>query len=190
MNLPSSIPYRTLAVAAIAILAIIGWFWFKPSPPPVGEHVPARIAPQVKGIPKVDLKVPKVKVYASIAKAKLKLPAADVANPDIHVIESSRIEPDIHPQTITTLIDAGTGETTTLIRREPDPWLAIKNTGEIRIDYGYRNSMNTTQPGGIYLARMTFREDLLQIKMFYAGVNASLDSDGQHFIGVGVGYRW
>jgi len=30
MKLPSSIPYRTLAVAAIAILAIVGWFCFKP----------------------------------------------------------------------------------------------------------------------------------------------------------------
>jgi hypothetical protein len=180
MNLPSSIPYRTLAVAAIAILAIIGWFWFKPSPPPVGEHVPARIAPQVKGIPKVDLKVPKVKVYASIAKAKLKLPAADVANPDIHVIESSRIEPDIHPQTITTLIDAGTGETTTLIRREPDPWFALKKTGALGLNYDAIRGLKT-----LYV-----RQDLLQSKAIFFSGSASIRSDLDKAAGFQIEYRW
>ena len=187
MNLPLSIPYHTIAY--IAILAIAGCFYFKPTPAPIGEHVAAKVAPQVKLIPKIEIKPPKVKVYASISKAKLKLPAAELANPDIHVLESSRVAPDLHPQTVTTLIDAGTGETHTLIRREPDPWLAARNTGEIRIDYGYKFG-STSGAGFNKVARLTIREDLLQIKALYAGVNAALDSDGQGFVGVGVGYMW
>lgn len=182
--------YRPIAIALCAILAgLVLWFWLKPELAPVGEHVPAKVAPQVKVVPKLDLKIQKVKVYASVAKAKLKLPAAYLDNPDVHVLESSRVEPDLHPQTVTTIIDAGTGETRTLIRREPDPWLAVRNSGEIRIDYGYKSH---AMAGGGFdkIARLTFREELLQVKAFYVGMNASLDSDGQHFVGVGVAWKW
>jgi hypothetical protein len=34
------------------------------------------------------------------------------------------------------------------------------------------------------------REDLLQVKALHLGLNASLDTDGAWFVGVGVGYRW
>lgn len=183
-------PYRVVAVALCAILAgLFWWFWLKPEPGPVGEHVAAKVAPQIEDTPKVAVAVPKLKVYAAKAKDKLQLPAADVSNPQIHVIESSRVAPDLHPQTVTTLVDASTGETHTLIRREPDPWLAPRNTGEIRLDYGYKAG-GVAGGGFDKVARLTFREDLLQVKAFYAGVNASLDSDGQGFFGVGVGYRW
>lgn len=150
---------------------------------PVGDHEPAKVAPQVKDVPKVDITPAKIKVYAPKAKKRLKLPDAVQENQNIHVVESTRVQADDHPQTVTTMINAETGETETLVRREPLPWLAFKKTGEARMDYGRRRGVDR-------VVRLSIRQDLLQVKSLYAGVSASLDSDGQYFAGVGVGYRW
>ena len=185
-----------LPYALIAALIFIGyklWDHFTPPPAPVSHYVPATAAPQLALIPQTTLQPKAVKVYAQLAKAALKLPPAMQADPNLYALSATKIKPDLHPQTVVTTLNAETGETETIIRRDPLPWLAPEQTGEIRLDYGYKNTPSFAKEGwGGFdnVARLTLREDLLQIKALHAGINASIDSDGQMFAGVGVGWKW
>lgn len=172
-----------LTAAAILAGAILLWYEMKPAPAPVNDWTPAKTAPQIAAVPKVDINPPKVKVYAPAAKKRLNLPAAVQQDPHTHVLTATRVPADDHPQTVTTLIDDQTGAETTLVRREPLPWLAAEQRGELRLDYG-------TKGGVRRVGRLTFQEDLLQMKAVHAGVNATLDTDGEYFIGGGVAYKW
>lgn len=174
-----------LGIALMIFAAGYLLWYFRTTPPaPVGVHVPAKVAPQVATLPKVSTPAPKgIKTYPQIAKKTLKLDPAIIADDSIHVIESTRVSADDHAHTVTVLVNTKTGETTTLDRREPLPWLAFKKTGEAKIDYGIRHGVDR-------VVRLSIRQDLLQVKALYAGVSVSLDSDGQYFAGAGVGYRW
>jgi hypothetical protein len=172
-----------LVALALAGSALFGWNYFSPPPVPVAQWAQAKEAPQLKGVVKQNLITQKVAVYAPAAKQKLNLPANIQNDASQYVLSSSRLPKDTHPATVTTVLDESTGEVQTYIRREPLPWLAPEQTGELRIDVGYKNGM--TRAG-----RLTFREDLLQVKALHAGLNASIDTDGQYFVGAGVGYRW
>lgn len=175
---------KNLAIVfAVAALMATVWNFFKEVPPPIDKWTPAQQASQVRDVPKVDITPAKVKVYAPKAKDKLDLPPAITNDPDVHVLDTTRVSSDDHPSTITTVIDAKTGEVQTLVRREPLPWLAAEQRGELRFDVGIKNGLNT-------IGRLTVREDLLQVKALHAGLHASLDSDGRWFAGGGVGYRW
>lgn len=173
-----------IAIPLLMVLAAGYILWhLNTTTAPIDEHVPAKAASQVRDVPKVVITPTKIKVYATKAKKRLKLPDAMQGDERIHVVESTRVQADDHPQTITTVLNTETGETETLVRREPLPWLAFKKTGEARMDYGIRRGVDR-------VVRLSIRQDLLQVKALYAGVNASFDSDGQYFAGVGVGYRW
>jgi CMP-2-keto-3-deoxyoctulosonic acid synthetase len=111
-----------------------------------------------------------------------------VQNPDAHVIAATQVKADLHPQTVVTVIDSATGESVTIIKRDPYPWIAATQAGEVRLDYGYR--ADQFSQAGKMLARLTLREDLLQLKALHIGATATMDSDGQMFAGVGLGYRW
>lgn len=175
---------KSLALLAVIItLAIHGWKFLMEATAPINQWTPAQQAPQVDGVPKVGITPAKVNVYAPKAKDKLDLPPTITNNPDVHVLDTTRVSSDDHPSTITTVIDEKTGEVQTLIRREPLPWLAAEHRGELRFDVGIKNGIDT-------IGRLTVREDLLQVKALHAGLHASLDSDGRWFAGGGVGYRW
>ena len=195
VKLPSLTPYLTLAGAACAILAA-GWWIYSmrlPSVVPIKQWMPATPATQTILIPKVTIQPPRVEVYAPAAKTRLKLPEPIVADPAAHVIAATRIEAGDHPSSIVTLIDERTGATETLVRREPLPWLAARQTGEIRLDYGYRNAPSFAKEGwGGFggIARLSLREDLLQVKALRLGAPAAIYSDGQMFAGAGVGWLW
>lgn len=169
--------------AAIAAAAMGLWYEMKPDPAPVNQWSPAQEAHQVADVPKTDITPPKVEVYASSAKQKLNLPPAVQADQHAHVVEATHVRPDDHPETVTTMIDDQTGKTETMIQRDPLPWLAAEQTGELRFDYGLKN-------GGAKVGRLSVREDLIQVKALHAGVDATLDTDGQYFLGAGVGYKW
>ena len=139
-------------------------------------------APQVAAIPTQQIKPPSVKVYTARAKQTLQLPDTIKSDPNLYVLQSTRVPKNTHPITITSVIDQTTGDTQTLIREEPLPWFATEQTGEVRLDVGLKNVLNVT--------RLTVREDLLQVKAMHAGISASLDTDGQIFVGVGVSYKW
>lgn len=174
---------KSLTIILLLIGGVLLWLG-KPAPPaPVHQWHPAKPDPVLRNVPTQDIIPPKVKVYAPAAKKKLKLPDPIQEDPHTYVLTSARLPNDTHPQTVTTVINDQTGEVSTITRREPLPWLAIEKTGELRLDYGIKRGLDR-------VARLTFREDLLQVKAFHAGINVSIDSDGEYFLGVGVGWKW
>lgn len=171
-------------VANILILAIIAAWWYShPRDNPVNTTVPAHPAPELDNRPKQDITPPKVAVYTPPTKKKLDLPPEVQDDPNKYVLGSAKLPSDTHTHTITTVIDQQTGAVQIFDRRDPLPWLAAEQTGELRIDYGIKNALAT-------VVRISVREDLLQMKALHAGVNATLDSDGAWFAGAGVGWRW
>lgn len=173
---------KWVAMLMLLIAGTIMWM-FTPAPEPVNEWKPATPDRTLNNVPKVDIAPKKVRVYSASAKTKLKLPPAVQDDPHTHVLGSARLPKDTHPQTVVTTINEQTGEVQTYTRREPLPWLAVEQTGELRLGYGIKNGMARA-------VRLTLREDLLQVKALHAGINASIDTDGQYFAGVGVGWRW
>lgn len=171
-----------IKLGVVAIVVVLAWLHFKPQQKPVGEAATAQSAPQLAHVATEQIKPPGVTVYKPEAKKKLNLPASIQGNPAQHVVASSRINANLNPQTVTTVIDDKTGETITLVTREPLPWLAAEQTGEARIDYGWKGGRNIT--------RLSLTEDMFQIKALHAGLQASLDSDGQYFVGAGIGWKW
>jgi hypothetical protein len=174
-------------IAALVVLLLIAaacsWWYLTPPPAPVDTWTAAKVAPQVTAVPKRIIHPREVKVYAQAAKANLKLPDSMRNDTAIHVLDSSRLPSDDHPQTVTTVIDENTGEVQTLVRREPLPWLAAEHRGELRLDAGIKNGLDRVW-------RIALREDLLQVKSLHAGINASINTDGQYFVGAGVGWKW
>jgi hypothetical protein len=166
----------------LVILALV-WWYYTPKPPPVGDTVLATPAKELKGQPKQDITPPKVPVYTPPMKKALGLPVDVQDDPKKYVLGSAKLPKDTHQHTVTTVIDAKTGEVQTYDRRDPLPWLAAEQTGEIRIDYGFKNGL-------VKVGRLSLREDMLQVKATHAGINAAVDTDGAWFVGAGVGYRW
>lgn len=158
------------------------WF-FKPTPAPVSTWQPVAPDKRLHTVLKQDITPPKVPVYTAPAKKKLNLPPAIHDDPNKYVLTSTKLPNDTHPHTVTTVIDARSGEVQTITRREPLPWLAAEQTGELRLDVGIKRGL-------VRVGRLTLREDLLQVKAFHAGINTSLDSDGAWFAGAGIGWRW
>lgn len=182
LKLPENTMQYLIVAAILALCGWVAWVFMGPKPPEVGTIEPATPAPVVKNISKETIRAPIITVYAPKAKAKLQLPKAQQADRAVHVIEASRVEPDDHPTTVITTINTDTGITETVVRREPLPWLALKKSGELRLDYGLK--------GTVKIARLSLRQDIVQVKSMYVGARASLDSDGTIFAGIGVGYRW
>lgn len=165
-------------ILVAACVTVAGYLFTRPAPWQV-----ATPAPQLAEVPKVPLQIKApLQVYAPAAKKKLRLPPAVQQDPNKSVLAATEIKPDTHRQTVVTVVDAATGQTETIIRREPLPWIASDHSGEIRIDYGYKH--------GQAITRLSVQQNLLQLKALRAGVNATLDSDGDLFVGVGVGWWW
>ena len=83
------------------------------------------------------------------------------------------------------MIDANTGETTTLDRVEPLPWLAVSTKTEIGAFYGVKN--------GAPAFRIQAQQELLRVKALHLGAVASADvarGDIDTFVGAGVWARW
>jgi hypothetical protein len=173
----------SVLVAVLLLAAGCAWWYFTPAPVPVDEWTPAQVAPQLAPIPKQTIRPAKVRAYVPAAKAKLKLPDSMLNDQSVYVLDSSLLPSDTYPQTVTTVIDEQSGEVQTVVRREPLPWLAAEHRGELRLDAGVKNGLAK-------VVRLTLREDLLQVKALHAGINASVDTDGQFFVGAGVGWKW
>lgn len=175
---------RTKAEIAVSlILLAVIWWEYTPRPAPVGQWQTAPAAAPVNKVPKVALSCKPVTVYAQPAKQKLALPPAVQNDAGKYVLSANQVKPDLHPQTLTTIYDAETGQTDTLVRRDPYPWLAAEQTGSLGLSYGIANGLNR-------VGRVSFREDLLQIKAIHLDINSTMDTDGQYFIGAGLVYKW
>ena len=180
---PMPLHYKLGALAAGIFLAYQLWDYFTPAPMPPGSTVIATPAPELKHTPKVDISPPKVAVFAPAAKRKLNLPATTQADPNKHVLDSSKVKSDTHPHTITTVIDSTTGEVTTFDRRDKLPWLAAESRGEIRVGTGFNQDLHR-----VHWVRGQY--DVLQVKALHAGVDAAIYSDGNKYAGISVAWKW
>lgn len=182
--MPALRPWVMLGVPLAGLVGV--YFAFKPQPAPTGVHMPAKPAPQVARETTVPVAVAKpLQVYRPEVKRKLKLPDSVQANPQQHVIASSRTVADERPHTITTVIDASTGEATTFDRAEPLPWLGVSTKTEIGAFYGVKN--------GVPAWRVQAQQELLRVKALHLGAVASADvarGDVDTYVGVGVWARW
>jgi len=158
---------------------------------PVGVHVIATPEKQVADIPKhqVAVKSGTVRVYESKAKIELKLPDAIKGDEAKQVIESTRMSSDDHDQTVTTILNTETGDTETLVRREPLPWMSWRDNGSAGIYAGIKNGQPT--------ARLEVKQSIFSVKAVHIGAVATLDqpinsmpSKPEVFVGVGAEYRW
>lgn len=162
--------------------------FMQPSPVSATVAVESRPAAAVRLAPKVSVKMKSpIKAYKPDTKAKLRLPDAVIADNDKQVLAATTIRSSERPQTVTTVIDAGTGDSKTYVKSEPLPWVATESRGEVRIDYAYKFRAS---PVPTPVVRLTLRHDVIQVKGFHLGLNATVDTDRDAFIGVGVGYRW
>lgn len=176
--------WRTkLELAAALIAGGLVWYFATPRPAPVAGWQPAPPMPQLAATPTETIKPPAVRVYAPMAKKQLDLPTEVQNDPGLYVLSTARLSADTRRRDVTTLINKNTGATETLVRREPYPWLAAEQTGELRLDYGLKNGM-------VRAARLSLSEDLVQVKALHLGMHASLDTDGKFFVGAGMAWAW
>lgn len=190
----SIIGFAGLLFMAIILFLIIKWFQQDVAKvvAPVGVHVIATPAKQVATIPKHQaiVKSGAVRVYESRAKIELKLPEAIKQDDAKEVLESTRVNADDHDQTITTVLNTETGDTETLVRREPLPWLAYRNDGSAGLYTGIKNGTPT--------ARLELKQSIFSVKSIRLGAVATLDQplgysardSPDYFVGVGAEYRW
>lgn len=162
------------------------WLWLAPKPAPVGAHVEATPAKEVRRIGKESIETAPVQVYKPAAKEKLELPAVVKSSPTAHVVAATTTPNDERQHTVTTVLDSSTGEFTTFTRAEPLPWVAVSTKSEVGAYLGLKN--------GEPALRVEGRQELLQIKAVRIGARASADlTQSGHvdtFIGVGAHVRW
>lgn len=179
--------------AALALLIVGGVYLYlnRPAPTaaPTAVAVPASVAPEVKKAPRVSVTLPvPVKAYAPGIKGTLKLPESIVSDENQHVTTAARVRSSDRPQTVTTVLDATTGESRAYVKEEALPWLALDTHGEAGIYAGLKN--------GERAARLEVRQGLFQVKAVHFGAVASLDQPlsgpikTDSFIGVGAWVRW
>lgn len=175
-------------VAALTLFAVIGavalYARFKPAPMPPGVHLPATPAPELKREQTIPVQVAEpIQVYKPAVKKKLKLPPAVQADPEQHVVASTKTANDERQHTVTTTLDTRTGEFTTYDRVEPLPWLAVST----RSHFGaYIGAMNGEQALAV-----TARQEVLRIKgLRVEGVAIGAVSQSERFTFVGVGASW
>lgn len=178
----SGLTYGLICLLFFAILALLS-LSFAPRSPVDATAKVAPPAPEVKRVPKVELKPAKVKAYAPKAKQELALPEPAASNPSIYALGATRIEPDFHPVTVTTTLDEATGEVAVYEKREPLPWAALTRRGEAGIAYGMKSD-------GTMGGRLFVNQALLDVKALRLGLAATLDQDGMAFGGVSLSFRW
>lgn len=142
---------------------------------------------QSSKLTKVDTEVVKpaaVRVYKPEAKKKLALPAQVQQDATKAVTTAVTVDSSLRPQTVASVLDTATGETTTYVNEEPYPWVALRDSGSASLAYGFKG----LNPAPV--VRLSVTQDVLQIKAIALGAVAHLDSDGDTFVGAGATYRW
>ncbi len=176
---------HTALVAALVVFgasALIAW-WIWPAPAPITGQAqplpPAQETPAPATIP-VDIKV--VYVYPPEAKGKLGLPPTVATDPAKQVTATGKLNAEERPYTLTAVLDTGSGRSEVYARPDPQPWLGFSDHGAAGLSYGYQNG----QP----VFRLAAHQDFIRAGALRAGVNATLDSDGDWFAGLGVRATW
>lgn len=173
-----------LEIIGALILAFLLWENHqKPVSAPANEIIEAMDAPEVKNVPKASIAPPRVIVYSSEAKKTVALPEQVKADPVLSVLNSVKVPDSNHAQTVTSVINSQTGETKSYVVTDPYPWVAAENKMQVSMGYGISN-------GGRQVGRISFADDLVQVKAIHLGVSTTLDSDGQYFAGIMATYRF
>lgn len=163
-------PIITHSIAVIAaVLAVLAWDHYKPTPQPVGEYTTAKVAPEVVGLPKVDVPLKKIKAFAPMDSDNLKLPEPLKKEP---VIAATVCPTDPHPQIVVSVVDKDTGEVTTVTRVEPYPLLAALNSSSVSLGYG------ASRAGPLW--ELSARKDLFQVKGVNFGITARADTQREY----------
>lgn len=146
-------------------------------------------APVVKAEPKIEVMPTKpIKVYKHSAKIKqkVKLPQPVIDNPSEQVLAATKVESNDHPQLVTTVLNTDTGETSTYIKQEPQPWFATNTHGDFSTYVGFKNR-NTA-------IRFQVRQNLIDVKSVHinavGSVDQSTNGDTDYFVGIGATYAW
>jgi len=172
-----------LELATICTFLAALWYTALPDQPDSGQTTRPEIAEELHGADKTTITPPNVPVYRPPMKRELGLPSDIVADKNKHVAGAVKIPGDTHPHTVTAVIDAKTGNIEMFDRRDPLPGLAAEQTGYVRLSYGART-------GAGVVSRFSVSENLLSVKALHFGVDGSLDSDGQGYVGAHVEYHW
>ena len=183
---PIVVARAKIAAGAVVLAALIvsAWYLTIPKSQPTGATVVAKEDKRVEGTPTVSIPTPHgVRVLIPAAKQQLNLPA-DQQNDSTHQVTAAAILPAQEaPESAIAVLDVDTGRTEILAQKLEPPLIASEQRGQIWAGYGFKN-------GGIKVGRLSYREDLVQIRSVHLGVNATLDTDGSYFVGGGVAYRW
>lgn len=176
---------------AVAVLVIVGGsIYDRLNTKPVGgASTPAVEAPAVRNAPRVpvSIKAPVVTLQGD-SKARLKLPEAVIADKNEQVIAASQVKGDLHPQTVSTVIDTETGKVTSFTKIDPYPWFAVETRGNVGVAYGYK--FRSLLPEAHAVTRLQLGYDVVRVKALTVGVTATVDTDRDAFVGVGVKYQW
>jgi hypothetical protein len=176
---------RTRALVGLLILGslYLAWDNLTPDPAPVGQWIDATVSKPIAAVEKVEIKPAKLKVYAKPAKAKLKLPDAIQQDESLYVLSSSTVKPSLRPQTVTTVVNEATGESTTITRREAYPLLAFENTNRVSLNYGVNARLDR-------VGWITYEKTFAQVKGWHAGITATAVSDRSGLVGGTLRYEW
>jgi hypothetical protein len=181
----------TVGVIASAVMVFVLWLDMRAAPAPVSVAVPATPAPELAKLVKLSSPVnfKAVKTYPKAVKRKLDLPAHIQADDNKQVVEASQVPADDHTQTVTTLIDTQTGETSTFVRRDPLPLIAADYSGDAGIYLGLAN--------GAPALKLEARQSFLTVKWVHLGVIGSIvqpvsgmSTPSSTFIGGGLWGGW
>ena len=176
-------PRTIIEILSALVAAFLVWHYAKPQSAPVGTWTVAKPAPELARVPTQTLQCKPVVVYSQAAKSKLNLPSTVQADTGQYVLNAAQVPAALRPQTMTTMLDERTGKSVVLVKSDPYPWIAAENTRELRLDYGFKRGFDR-------VGRLSFTDDLLQVKGVHLGGSISADTDGSLFIGGGLSYRW
>lgn len=178
--------YAAVTAAVLVVCASLAWFFSDGIASP--DAVIATPSKVVSDTPKIGIPVKKpLKVYAGGTKLKDKIGLpADVAQNDAqHVVSSTTVNCD-QPHTITTVIDAETGESQTYDQLAPRPWLASNDQGKVGIYAVFKNGTPTVILQG--------RRGLFSVKSLdfvgVAGIDHTMSGTGDLGTQIGIGLEF
>jgi hypothetical protein len=178
--------YSAITAAILIVFAALAWYFYDGKASP--DAVIATPSKEVKDLPKASVPIKKpLKVYSggSKLKDKLGLPADVTQNDAKHVIASTTVNCD-QPHTITTVIDAETGESQTYDQPAPRPWLARNDQSKVGVYAVFKNGTPTLSLQG--------RRGLFSVKSLdfvgVAGIDHPMSGTGGLGTQIGIGVEF
>lgn len=135
-----ALPTRTKALillgTLIAASALYGWYHETPQLPQK-QFAPVAALPQVKNVPKEEIKPAKVVVYQKAALAKkVALPPEVLNDGAKHVTATADLPPSKGGTEVISVIDEKTGESTIFAKAKPLPLFGFANEKKLGLAYG------------------------------------------------------